>query len=412
MEEGIGDPIIKYWMKSKKMSEEIHYDYVIVGAGIAGCSMAYFLSQHSNSVVLLDRNCDVAQGASGAAGAFLSPLLGKPNVFKSLVSNALNFSTQFYLKNIKEAICQCGVVRIPKNNEDKLKFESYKPYMDFTFKEEKEGCFFPIGSHVHAFEICNFLAKNVEKKMNYEVEHIKKEEDHWVINHQIKAKNLILTTGADTSLIEEKYFNIRAVWGQKIDIATTTCITKNYHKECSLSYSQKINKENRYKVSIGATHHRFECDTKICNHCIKTSNINKMFSHSYSINTVNRDTQKLLELANDILLIQNPEVVDIKIGARASSVDYFPMVGKLIDAQSTLKKYPHLINGSFIKDSMLLSHENLFVLNGVGGRGFVLSPYLADQLVHHIIKNNFLEKEIETHRLFKRWVKKYKLNND
>ena len=47
-------------------------------------------------VVDIDKNEDVAFGASGAAGAFLSPLLGKPNKFKDLVTNALKFSMTYY----------------------------------------------------------------------------------------------------------------------------------------------------------------------------------------------------------------------------------------------------------------------------------------------------------------------------
>lgn len=74
------------------------FDYVIVGAGIAGCSLAHFLSKYSKSVLLIDKNEDVAFGASGAAGAFLSPLLGKPNKFKDLVTNALSFSMNYYKK--------------------------------------------------------------------------------------------------------------------------------------------------------------------------------------------------------------------------------------------------------------------------------------------------------------------------
>ena len=50
------------------------FDYVIVGSGIAGCSLAHFLSKYSKSVLLIDKNEDVAFGASGAAEAFLSPL--------------------------------------------------------------------------------------------------------------------------------------------------------------------------------------------------------------------------------------------------------------------------------------------------------------------------------------------------
>ena len=383
------------------------YDYIIIGAGIAGASVAHFLSKHSDSILLIDRNSDMAQGASGAAGAFLSPLLGKDNKFKNLVSDALKFSTSFYLENIPNEINNCGVVRIPKNKQDREKFESYKPYMDFSYEEEGEGYFFEIGSQVNAYGICNFLAKDVEKAFGYEVNYIRKKEDNWIVNSDYETKNLILTTGADIELIEEEYFKIRAVWGQKIEIYTTTAIYKNYHKECSLSYSKFIEEKNKYRVAIGATHHRLECDVAMCNLCIQGANINKTSSHSYSLDTLNSDTQKLLKLANDIKKLDDIEVCDVKVGARASSVDYFPMLGKLIDSSKTIKEFPHLKNGSFINDDKLSYIENLFVLNGVGGRGFVLSPYLAKNLVAHIIDNNDLSKDVSTHRLFKRWVKKH-----
>lgn len=383
------------------------YDYIIIGAGIAGCSIAHFLSKYSKSILLIDRNCDLAQGASGAAGAFLSPLLGKDNKFKDLVNEALKFSTKFYKENIPEEINNCGVVRIPKNDEDRVKFESYKPYMDFSYKEEGEGYFFEIGSQVNVYGICSFLAKNVEKAFNYEVNYIRKNGNSWLISNDYETENLILSTGADIELIDEEYFKIRAVWGQKIEVYTTSTISKNYHKECSLSSSKLIEEKNKNRVAIGATHHRLNCDVELCNLCIQGANINKTSSHSYSIDTLNKDTQKLLSLANDIKKLEDVEVCDVKVGARASSLDYFPMVGKLIDSKKTIEKFPHLKNGSFIKDEMLTNIDNLFVLNGVGGRGFVLSPYLAKNLVEHIINNSNLSKDITTHRLFKRWVKKY-----
>lgn len=388
------------------MSKE--YDYIIIGAGIAGCSIAHFLSKHSSSILLIDKNPKVGFGASGAAGAFLSPLLGKPNKFKDLVTTSLNFSINFYKENFPEIINQCGVVRIPKNNEDREKFESYKPYMDFAYKEEGNGYFFEIGAQINAQIACEALAKDVEKLLDYEVNFIKKDEESWLINRKIRAKKLILATGADIEFIEEEYFQIRAVWGQKIDIYTTTCINKNYHKACSISASKFDEQKEKNIVSIGATHHRLDCSVQDCNLCIKGSNINKTSSHGYTLDTSNSDTKELLEKANDILTLEDVEVCDIKVGVRASSVDYFPMVGELVDSKATIEKFPHLKNGSHIKDEMLLQYENLYVLNGIGGRGFVLSPYLANQLVNHLVKNNKIQEEITTHRLFKRWVKKPK----
>ena len=379
------------------------FDYVIVGAGIAGCSLAHFLSKYSQSVLLIDKNEDVAFGASGAAGAFLSPLLGKPNKFKDLITKSLNFSINYYKENFSEDLINCGTCRIPKNEEDEEKFQSYIPYMDFEYEKYEEGYLFKIGSLVKPYELCKKLSKNTQKLFDYEVKTIEKKENIWTINDEIKAENLFLTTGADTSLIDEKYLDIRAVWGQKIDINTTTSININYHKECSLSISN-----NDQVVSIGATHNRFDSDKIDSSYNLKLKNINKIKHNDYTKNIIQNDIAELLKKANDIKVLNDVKVLDVKIGARASSVDYFPMVGKLVDAEKSFEKYPHLKNGFQIKNENLEMIENLYILNGVGGRGFVLSPYLAHVLVENIFNNIEIEEEITNFRLFKRWAKKQK----
>lgn len=379
------------------------FDYVIVGAGIAGCSLAHFLSKYSQSVLLIDKNEDVAFGASGAAGAFLSPLLGKPNKFKDLITKSLNFSINYYKENFSEDLINCGTCRIPKNEEDEQKFQSYIPHMDFEYEKYEEGYLFKIGSLVKPYELCKKLSKNTQKLFDYEVKTIEKKENIWNINDEIKAKNLFLTTGADISLIDEKYLDIRAVWGQKVDINTTTHININYHKECSLSISN-----DKQVVSIGATHNRFDDDKIDSSYNLKLKNINKIKHNDYTNNIIQNDIAELLKKANDIKVLNDVKVLDVKIGARASSVDYFPMVGKLVDAEKSFKKYPHLKNGFQIKNENLEMIENLYILNGVGGRGFVLSPYLAYVLVENIFNNKEIEEEITNFRLFKRWAKKQK----
>jgi len=384
------------------------YDYVIIGAGIAGSSTAYFLSKYSNSILLIDKNENVAFGASGAAGAFLSPLLGKPNKFKDLITKSLNFSTLFYKEVNSKSFVNDGLCRIPKNNEDREKFNSYKPYMDFEYKEFEDGYFFNIGSWINPSEICELLTKDIKKKLNYDVVSIVNENESWLLNNEIKAKKLILCTGANTKLIKEKYFDIRAVWGQKIDVTTKTCVDFNYHKECSLSKALKLENKDLYKVSIGATHHRFDCDKNICNYCVEVANLNKDCSNCYTKDITNKDSEKLIDLANDIMKLDDVNVINVKIGARASSTDYFPMIGELIDSKRSFDKFPHLINGTHIKEEILEKIDNLFILNGVGGRGFVLSPYLANELVENIINNKKIDDTISTYRLFKRWAKKQK----
>lgn len=67
---------------------------------------------------------------------FLSPLLGIDNSFKTLVANALKFSTKFYEENFPQSFVKSGTIRIPKNKVDEDKFNNYIPYMDFPFEKK------------------------------------------------------------------------------------------------------------------------------------------------------------------------------------------------------------------------------------------------------------------------------------
>jgi tRNA U-34 5-methylaminomethyl-2-thiouridine biosynthesis protein MnmC len=361
------------------------YDYIIIGAGVAGCCVAYELNKKTSNILLIEQNSSIASGASGAAGAFLSPLLGKPNEFKDLVNSALIYSTNFYKQNFNQYINNCGTLRIPKDDIAKQQFESYKPYIDFEYEEKNNGYFFPIASVVDSKDICETMVKDVNINFNTTINTIQYKDNIYLLEDKYKTKNIIITTGYCTRLIDENYFNIRAVWGQRIDIKTSTCISFNYHKACSVSASKFIDK-NTNLVSIGATHHRF----------VKEKKTNK------------EDTQHLLDLANDIIKLDNVEVVKEIAGARASSVDYFPMVGEVVDSKMTLDKFPYIKKGSKVPIENYICYNNFYALNGLGGRGFVLAPYLAKILVQNLFDKKDIPTNIKPHRLFTRWARKQK----
>jgi len=383
----------------------MRYNFIIIGGGIAGCSVAFHLSKEFDNILLVDRNSSVGAGASGAAGAFLSPLLGKSNNLKTLVANALKYSVDFYKQNAKEYISNNGIVRIPKDEIDDEKFQGYIPYLDFEYQKKDGGYFFDIGSKVDSIKMCEVLSRDVKKRFNYEVNKIEFKDATWIVNDTLKTKNLIITTGADISLIDEDYFNIRPVWGQRIDIETSTKVPYNYHKVCSISSSLKL-PNDQYLVTIGATHNIYNCDHKVCSYCLKIPNISDKPRFTYDNDSIKEDTKKLLKSAKDILELKDIKVLNTKIGARASSVDYFPIVGELINSEKTLLKYPYIKKGSKVPSKDFIRYDNLYVLNGVGGRGFVLSPYLANQLVDSIVSKKMIDKNITTNRLFQRWARR------
>ena len=147
----------------------MEYEYIVVGAGISGCSVAYELSKHSDNLLLIDKGPSVASGASGAAGAFLSPLLGKPNELKDLVTKSLNYSSSLYQKNFPFLSHNCGTTRIPKNDIDQEKFKEYIPYMDFPYTIDGDGYFFKIGTVVNSVGLCKTMTtsfNNQRKRIN------------------------------------------------------------------------------------------------------------------------------------------------------------------------------------------------------------------------------------------------------
>ena len=164
----------------------ITYDYIIVGAGIAGSCVAFEL--RDENVLIIDKNEDIALGASGAAGAFLNPLLGKTNDFKDLVNKSLVYANDFYKSNIPQSFYKPGIVRIPKNDEDREKFISYEEDNVFEYKKLDDGYFFPIGSNVIPELICKKLCENIKKKMSYEITDLDFIDDFWIINNEIKCK--------------------------------------------------------------------------------------------------------------------------------------------------------------------------------------------------------------------------------
>jgi len=359
------------------------YKYIIIGAGICGCATAYELSKYSKDILLVDKNSDVATGASGAAGAFLSPLLGKPNSFKDLVTKSLKYATEFYKESFKEFIENCGTLRIPKDEKDKEKFDSYKPYMDFEYKEQDGGCYFDIGSVVKSYDICKKMIEGIETQFSYEAKGIYFNDKKWIINNEICCENLILATGHENELLDENYLQIRAVWGRRIDITSTTNTSINYHKACSVSKSY-VDENGLSYLSIGATHHR----------------------EKTGVEKIEENHQNLLQKANDIVNLENVKIVKDYVGARSCSVDYFPMIGSIIDGKKTLQEFPYLIHGTHVEEKRFIRYNNIFIINGVGGRGFVLAPFLAKQLVKHILYGDKITKDLTTDRLFKRSVKK------
>ena len=367
------------------------YDTIIIGAGVAGASAAYFLSQKGQRVLVLDKS-GIASGGSGAAGAFVSPKIGKGSLLQKLTNEAFAFAKDFYLSFAPEYFHQSGVIRIPKDHEDAKKFAEYESFNTNSYenidkeklqalgiKTEYESFLFSEAGVCEAKELCTFLLKDIEV-VEYGVKEIIQEDGFWSVG-TYRAENIVLATGFESGLADLCYMGIRGTWGTRGDFSSALDLHVSMHQ--SMSVSANIGGI----IKLGATHEkevkeRIPCDKE--------------------------QALSLKEKASLLIETSDLELKEVFCGMRAGSKDYFPLVGKVIDVDFMFENYPAIVRGEKPK----LKHiDKLFILNGLGGRGFVFAPLMAEWLSQCIVENKEMDSRVNPDRLFLKWCRKLNKNH-
>jgi tRNA 5-methylaminomethyl-2-thiouridine biosynthesis bifunctional protein len=363
------------------------YDAIVVGAGIAGCSSAYFLKQKGLKVLVIDRSGVAASGGSAAAGAFVSPKIGKGSELQRLTNEAFEFSKDFYLQNFPQYFTQTGVIRIPKDEEDAKKFEEYEAHNEAKRKllaldelatlgieNSQESFLFSEAGVCDAPKMCAAILKEIEYEQ-YELKSLAYEDGCWIIGNYC-AKNLVLATGYENRYFDMRYMGVKGTWGSRGDYETNLELDVSMHKQISVS----ANIDGI--VKLGATH---EKDIDVCIKCN------------------GEPLERLFEVASTMVDTSDFKLKETFCGMRSGSKDYFPLVGEVIDTHHMLETYPKIVKGAKPK---LEKIENLYICNGLGGRGFVFGPMMGKILADKIADNKEIDERVNPDRLFLKWCRK------
>ena len=365
------------------------YDFAIVGAGINGCTIAYELSKESKSVVVFDKDC-IGCGGSGAAGAFIAPKFAKSGELKELMHNSFLYSMDFYENNFNQFFKKVDLLHIASNEKTSSMLKAYKQTTTLKLLKDNSEIKKIAKDSEYIFLKAGVVdAKNMTKKLCSYSEFIKenivkieKKRDFWLLNDKFRAKNIILATGAYRKIVDEDYIKIRGIWGHRIDIKTSTKNDYSIHQFVSISPSKDG------IISIGATH-----------------NLN--YHPQYSTDKYNFDEGRaeLLENAKKTLPLEDIKIIKDYVGLRSGSVDYMPMIGKVVNSKKSYAKGINL-RTKRVKYSDFEYYDNLYIINGSSGYGFVFAPYLAKKLKDFILYDKDIDKNIDIARFFAREARK------
>ncbi|MBP6153668.1 MAG: FAD-binding oxidoreductase [Chitinophagales bacterium] len=341
------------------------YDYIIVGQGIAGSMIAWFLLKQNKSFIIYDKLNSTS--SSNIAAGVINPVTGRKMVKTWMIDAILPFAKNtyqeieqsiqtsfFFEKNIYKIFTSEEDIEIWNQRKNNVAYQDYlgdcvdleEKHILSPFKTGiiKNTYWMDMPVFIHAFR--NYLSKFVsivDEQLDYSQLKIQSE-----IHYQnITADRIIFCEGyraKDNPFFENLPFTFAK--GEQLLIKTKEEITdKLLNRNIIL-----IPKGNNF-YSVGATY---------------------VWNDLSEIMT-NEGRSELTEKLNKMMVCPY-EIVEEKAAIRPTTKDRRPF----IDRHKT--------------------YENVFIFNGMGTKGISLSPFMASYFINSIETNSALMNEISISR--------------
>lgn len=341
-------------------------DFLVVGCGLAGISFIEQALADNRSVLVFD---NASQQSSTVAGGLYNPVVLKrfTSVWKSeeQLNLAIPFYKQLELKLSKKLDHKTPVLRRFTSTEEQNDWftASDRPHVgsfistkiikntnaaidaNFGFGEVLQTGRIDTQALISNYKH-HLKTNNQFKDTGFDYHLLKHTEDGFIYNN-ILAKHIIFAEGFGVK--HNPYFNHLPLNGTKGELITI--LAPNLNIDYILKSSVFLIPMGNDLYRVGATYEWSD----------KTNRI-----------TEKGKTELLSKLKT--FLKCDFEVVDQVAGIRPTVKDRRPLVGE----------HPE--------------HKNMFVLNGLGTRGVMIGPYVANQLYNHINTGEAINSEININR--------------
>ncbi|MEE9325706.1 MAG: FAD-dependent 5-carboxymethylaminomethyl-2-thiouridine(34) oxidoreductase MnmC [Cocleimonas sp.] len=370
---------------------------VIIGAGIAGCQMAWHLCEEDWQVTLVERQPQIASEASGNPVGVISPkMTAKPSLGEEFYTQAFHYTLSLLETLSKKGYNldwnPCGVQQLTHNEREinrwKALVKRNLPSDFIQLLDEKQtqkvagiklhstraykSSFFPNAGWINPASFCKALSQHPNCTTLCETEGLEliSKDNIWQLLDQNKkiithSEVVVITSGKDINhFTQSQNLPCMPVAGQTT-LAESSAVSSKLktvigHKGF---VTPAINLENNTTQHLfGAT---FDRD-------------NRRLSCSDNANNSN------LQTLNKYLPDFNQSLGTIKsahCAVRMTSPDRLPYVGALADYNIYKQNYHDLQLGKHWENYPNATYQNgLFVLAGLGSRGLTTSGLCAKSL--------------------------------
>lgn len=345
-------------------------DYLIVGSGLAGLSFARYCQLNQKSFLIIDAQ---ENSASRIAGGMYNPVVLKrftaiwqskeqleiANEFYPVLEKYLNkkfyFPIPIYRKfaSVEEQnnwFLACDCLETEPFLNFKIKNISFSHISSpFGYGEVYDTGYLDVKHFVDSYQ-SYLLLKKLLKKEIFDYTQLKIHAD-FLEYQNIKARNIIFAEGF--SLKNNPYFNYLPLDGTKGELL--------YVKIPDLKLD-KIVKSKVFLIPVGNDIYK----------------VGATYNWVDKTQTPTKEGYEELIEGLEKLINCSYEVVAHNAGVRPTVKDRRPLVGQHYQ------------------------YQNMFILNGLGTRGVLLAPYLAQKLFLHIEKQESLDKNISVERYYKK----------
>lgn len=376
---------------NQNMPNAINNKAIVIGGGIAGCSSAYALAQRGWKVFLIERETQLASGASGNPSAVLyARLTGSANTLNDLASASFKHSSNLLKKLMlsDNDYQTCGVLQLSFNarelnrhltltNESSLyNNEGILKYLNQTEASQLTGIplnygglYIESAGWVNPKAYCQALTNHPNIQIHYLTNALELTflDQSWQVKtaKQLVAEaNAVIIANANDAkqFSQTQHLALTAIRGQ---ITLLPCSTSTQALNTIICADNYLCPAIAGLHHIGTTYSMNDDDPnlRIEDHIKNLSGLAKI---SPGFNRLDSNCNNILG----------------RVAWRSQTPDYLPLVGQLLDAQE-LARNPPRYNAD---QASLPWLGGLYVNAGHGSKGILTAPFCGELIATQISK--------------------------